>query len=68
MDDRLGQTVGLAVVAAPNTGGGLSELGTNEVMARLQDRGFRIDAIRIVDELPRNAMGKVDKLALAQLF
>lgn len=67
-DDRLGQTVGLAVVAAPNTGDGLSELGTNEVMARLQDRGFRIDAIRIVDELPRNAMGKVDKLALAQLF
>ncbi len=67
-DDRLGQIVGLAVVAAPEFVGAdrldLIELA----MGITEASNLPVDAIIAVSSLPRNPMGKVDRAATRSRF
>lgn len=64
-DDRLGEIVGLAVVVD----GEWDSLDLAEAALTVEERtSASIDAVVIVDELPRNAMGKVDRAALRARF
>ena len=65
-DPDLGESVTAAVVAEPGV-----ELDTEQlrVAAREQLAGYKVPRrIEIVDELPRNAMGKVEKNTLRSLL
>ena len=62
-DDRLGHIVGLAIVVEPE----LDELDTAEIVMAFDDVQL-CDAMVIVEDLPRNAMGKVLRNNLIPLF
>ena len=67
-DERLGQIVGLAVVTTPEFA--VADRLDLTDLARSINEASRIpvDAIIVVESLPRNSMGKVDRAAILPLF
>ena len=65
-DDRLGQRVVAAVVAAPSAQPAAEEL--REFVAASLDRTAAPREVHVVAELPRRGIGKVDRQALRQRF
>jgi O-succinylbenzoic acid--CoA ligase len=63
-DDRLGQRVAVAVVAATPVPPTLEEL--REFVAESLDRTAAPRELHLVDELPRRGIGKVDRQALSR--
>ena len=64
-DERLGQIVAVACVAATTESAVLSSMNS-EGLAKVS--GVPVDMVAVVDQIPRNEMGKVDQSALAAIF
>jgi O-succinylbenzoic acid--CoA ligase len=65
-DDRLGQRVVAAVVAAPSGAPSATEL--REFVALSLDRTAAPREVHFVAELPRHGIGKLDRRALRRRF
>lgn len=66
-DERLGERVGLLIV--PNESSDADSLDITEIVMQVADDvGVPIDATKLVDELPRNPMGKLIRRVDADQF